>query len=43
MILGSPAKAVRQLTPEQIEGLKRSALSYVENARRYRQGLRKLP
>jgi hypothetical protein len=31
------------LTPEQIEGLKRSASSYVENARRYRQGLRKLP
>ena len=42
MILGSPAKAVRQLSPEQIEGLRNSARHYVENARRYRAGLRKL-
>ncbi|MFC7409873.1 gamma carbonic anhydrase family protein [Hydrogenophaga atypica] len=42
MIIGSPAKAVRQLTPEQIEGLKRSALHYTENADRYRKGLKKL-
>ena len=42
MIIGSPAKAVRQLTPEQIEGLKRSAQHYVENAERYRNGLKKL-
>ena len=42
MIIGSPAKAVRQLTPEQIEGLRRSAEHYVENAQRYRQGLKKL-
>jgi len=42
MIIGSPAKAVRQLTPEQIEGLRRSAAHYVENARRYRAGLKKL-
>lgn len=42
MIMGSPAKVVRQLTPEQIEGLRRSAAHYVENAARYRQGLKKL-
>jgi carbonic anhydrase/acetyltransferase-like protein (isoleucine patch superfamily) len=42
MILGSPAKVVRQLTPEQIEGLRRSAEHYVDNARRYRRGLKKL-
>jgi carbonic anhydrase/acetyltransferase-like protein (isoleucine patch superfamily) len=42
MILGSPAKVVRTLTPEQIEGLKRTALHYVENAKRYKAGLKKL-
>ena len=42
MIIGSPAKAVRQLTPEQIEGLRLSAQHYVDNARRFRAGLRKL-
>ncbi len=42
MILGSPARAVRPLTPEQIEGLKRSAATYVQNARRFRLGLRKI-
>lgn len=42
MILGSPAKVVRQLTPEQIEGLRQSARHYMENARRFKAGLRKL-
>lgn len=42
MIIGSPAKVVRQLTSEQIEGLKMSAQHYVENARRYKAGLKKL-
>ena len=42
MIFGSPAKAVRQLSPEQIEGLKTSAQHYVENARRFQRGLKKL-
>ena len=42
MIFGSPAKAVRQLSPEQIEGLKMSAESYIANARRYKAGLKKL-
>jgi carbonic anhydrase/acetyltransferase-like protein (isoleucine patch superfamily) len=42
MILGSPAKAVRQLSPEQIEGLKMIAQHYVENARRYKAGFKKI-
>ena len=42
MILGSPAKAVRQLTPEQIQGLRRSAQHYMNNAERYKAGLKKI-
>ena len=42
MILGSPAKVVRQLSPEQIEGLRRSAAHYIANARRHRAGLKKI-
>ena len=40
LILGSPAKAVRDLTPEQAAGLRRSAEIYVANARRYAAGLK---
>ncbi|PWW48752.1 gamma carbonic anhydrase family protein [Melaminivora alkalimesophila] len=42
MILGSPARVVRELTPEQIEGLRQSAQHYIENARRFRSTLRRL-
>lgn len=42
MIIGSPAKAVRQLTPEQIEGLRMSAKHYIENAQRFRHTLKKI-
>ena len=42
MIIGSPARVVRQLTPEQIAGLRGSAQHYIHNARRFRAGLRKL-
>jgi carbonic anhydrase/acetyltransferase-like protein (isoleucine patch superfamily) len=42
MIVGSPARVIRQLTPEQLEGLKQSAQNYVENARRFRTGLHKI-
>ena len=42
MILGSPARVVRSLTPEQIEGLRRSAEHYIDNARRHRDGLKKI-
>ncbi len=39
LVLGSPARVVRELTPEQIEGLRRSAEHYVGNARRFARGL----
>jgi len=39
LILGSPAKAVRELNPEQMAGLETSASVYVANARRYALGL----
>ncbi|TXI25811.1 MAG: gamma carbonic anhydrase family protein [Roseateles sp.] len=42
LIVGSPAKVVRELTPEQIAGLKASAAHYVNNGRRYRAGLKKI-
>lgn len=42
MILGSPAKVVRQLTPEQIEGLRQSAQHYKTNAQRFAKTLRPL-
>jgi len=42
MIIGSPAKAVRELTPAQIEGLRNSAQGYVDNARRFRATLTKI-
>jgi len=42
LIMGSPAKAVRQMSPEQIEGLKMFGQHYVENAARYKTGLKKL-
>ena len=42
MILGSPAKAVRQLSPEQIEGLKSIAQHYIDNAVRFKAGLKKI-
>jgi len=36
LIMGTPAKAVRELTPAQFETLQRAATSYVEKARRHR-------
>lgn len=42
MIMGSPAKVVRELSAEQQQGLILSALHYVENARRFKTGLKKL-
>jgi carbonic anhydrase/acetyltransferase-like protein (isoleucine patch superfamily) len=39
LIVGSPARVVRELTPEQIGALKMSAAHYVQNANRYRQDL----
>ena len=42
LIMGSPAKAVRQLSPEQFERVRQGAAHYAEKAVRYRKGLKKL-
>lgn len=42
MILGSPARVVRQLSPEQSANLAQIAGHYVENAARFRTGLKKV-
>ena len=42
LIVGSPAKVVRELTLEQIDGLKASARHYIANAARYRAELTKM-
>jgi carbonic anhydrase/acetyltransferase-like protein (isoleucine patch superfamily) len=42
LIVGSPAKVVRMLTPEQIEALAASAAHYVHNAERHRTRLKKI-
>lgn len=42
LIIGSPAKAVRTLTDEQLEGLKKSADIYVQRAKNYRQNLKRI-
>jgi carbonic anhydrase/acetyltransferase-like protein (isoleucine patch superfamily) len=42
LIFGAPAKLVKALTPEQIEGLKRSAASYVQKSALFRQGLQRV-
>lgn len=42
MIVGSPARVVKQLTPEQLGHLRLSAQHYVENARRFKTGLKKI-
>lgn len=39
MILGAPAKALRDLTADEIGGIEKSAAVYVANAGRYRTGL----
>ena len=42
LLLGAPARVVRELTPEQIEGLWRSAEHYVGNARWFARDLKTL-
>jgi carbonic anhydrase/acetyltransferase-like protein (isoleucine patch superfamily) len=42
MIMGTPAKVVRSLTPEQMEGLRLSAMHYIENAERFRSEFHKI-
>jgi carbonic anhydrase/acetyltransferase-like protein (isoleucine patch superfamily) len=40
LIVGSPARLVRPLTPDEIAGLKRGAEHYIENAKRFRSELK---
>lgn len=42
MILGSPAKVVRELSPEQMQRLKMSAAHYIENGQRFARGLKRV-
>jgi carbonic anhydrase/acetyltransferase-like protein (isoleucine patch superfamily) len=43
LVLGSPAKVVRQLTDEEVQGLLMSARHYVEHAHHYRRMLQPQP
>ena len=42
LIVGAPARAVRTLEAGAVEKLRRSAAHYVENARRFQRGLRRI-
>jgi carbonic anhydrase/acetyltransferase-like protein (isoleucine patch superfamily) len=42
MVMGSPGKVVRELTPEQIQMITGSALHYVENWKRFAKGLKRI-
>jgi carbonic anhydrase/acetyltransferase-like protein (isoleucine patch superfamily) len=42
LILGSPAKVVREISPEQAARLRMSAAHYVENAKRFRRSLKRI-
>lgn len=42
LVMGSPGKVVRQLDAAAIEGLRKSALGYQNNARRFRAGLKEV-
>jgi len=42
LIFGSPAKRVRELSPEQIARMHLGAAHYVENAQRHQRGLRRI-
>lgn len=43
LVMGSPGKVVRQLTPEQQAGLEMSAMSYVNNFKRFKKDLKRQP
>lgn len=42
MIIGSPARLAKQLSPEQQQGLRASATNYVANAQRFKASLHKI-
>jgi carbonic anhydrase/acetyltransferase-like protein (isoleucine patch superfamily) len=39
MVMGSPGKVIRQLTEQEVAGLRMSAASYVANGKRFANGL----
>lgn len=43
LIVGSPARVIRPLTPQEIEAIAGNRQRYIERAKRYRTGLRALP
>jgi carbonic anhydrase/acetyltransferase-like protein (isoleucine patch superfamily) len=42
MIVGAPAKVLKELSPEQAARMRHAATHYVENAARYRAGLKRI-
>ena len=40
LVMGAPGKIIRELTPEQIDGLTKSAQTYVQNSKRFKTGLK---
>ena len=42
LIVGAPARAIRTMSPEQIQQMQRGAPHYAENGRRFTQGLKKI-
>ncbi len=40
LVMGAPGKIIRELTPEQIDGLTKSAQAYVQNSKRFKTGLK---
>jgi len=42
LILGAPARAVREIAPEQVRRMKQGALRYVEQADRHRRSLKRI-
>jgi len=42
LIIGSPARAVKELAPEVIEGIKRSAAGYAERQQRFARNLKRV-
>jgi carbonic anhydrase/acetyltransferase-like protein (isoleucine patch superfamily) len=43
LIVGAPARAIRPLTPQELERIAGNRQRYIERAKRYRAGLRSLP
>jgi carbonic anhydrase/acetyltransferase-like protein (isoleucine patch superfamily) len=42
LIIGSPARVIRTLSPEQAAGMGRAAISYQKNGPRFKKGLKKI-